>query len=57
MSLVGSEFVDRVQFYANVWWPARSIVADAMEKRFEVYKNGRIISFDNGGCPWKEHFF
>ena len=57
MSLVEAEFVDRVQFYANVWWPARSIVADAMEKRFEIYKSGRIISFDNGGCPWKEHFF
>ena len=57
MSLVGTEFIDRVQFYANVWWPARSVVADAVEKRFEVSKGGRIISFDNGGCPWKEHFF
>ena len=57
MSLVTSEFVDRVAFYANVWWPARTLVADAVEKRFEIWEGGRIISFCNGGCPWKEHFF
>jgi len=57
MSLVGAEFVDRINFYSNVWWPARSLVADAIEKRFETWEGGKIISFDNGGCPWKEHFF
>ena len=57
MSLVGSEFVDRVMFYANVWWPARALVSEAIEKRFKVSKCGRIISFDKGGCPWKEHLF
>ena len=57
MSLVGSEFVDRINFYSNVWWPARSLVADAIEKRFETWEGGKIISFDNGGCPWKQHFF
>ena len=57
MSLVESEFIDRVKFYADVWWPARSLVEDAIEKRFEVSEGGRIISFDQGGCPWKEHLF
>ena len=57
MPLVGSEFVDRVKYYARVWWPARSLVADAIEKRFEVSTCGRIILFDKGGCPWKEHLY
>ena len=57
MELVGAEFIDRVNFYAKVWWPARSLVGEAMEKRFEVWEGGRIISLDNGGCPWKEHLF
>ena len=57
MSLVGTEFEDRVKFYADVWWPARSLVANAIEKRFEVSDCGRIISFDKGACPYKEHLF
>ena len=55
MALVRTEFEDRVKFYADVWWPARSLVAAAVEKRFEVSDCGRIIAFDEGGCPWKEH--
>merc|ERR1719351_615537 len=47
MSLVGDEFSDRITFYSNVWWPARSLVADAIEKRFEIWKGGKIISFNN----------
>jgi len=55
MEIVSKEFEDRVRFYANVWWPARRIVAQAMEKRFEVHSSGRILLFQQGGCPWKEH--
>jgi hypothetical protein len=38
MSLVGEEFVNRIKYYALVWWPARSIVHQAIEKRFEVIR-------------------
>ena len=36
MALTGSEFVDRVKYYSEAWWPARNLVEDAVAKRFEV---------------------
>ena len=57
MDLVRPEFVDRVRFYGDVWWPARSLVAAALERRFEVHPCGRIIEFESGGCPYKEHLY
>merc|ERR1712150_8195 len=57
MNMVSQEFEDRVKFYANVWWPARSVVAKALEKRFQVHESGRIVAFDDGCCPYKEHLF
>ena len=57
MDLVRPEFVDRVKFYAEVWWPARSLVAAALERRFDVHPCGRIIEFASGGCPYKEHLY
>lgn len=36
MELVRSEFLTKVHFYANDWWEAYSIVAAAVEARFEV---------------------
>ena len=57
MDLVYPEFEDRIHFYNNVWWPAREIVAKALENRFEVHSSGKIIQLDNGGCPFKEHLY
>jgi hypothetical protein len=36
MAYVGKEFSDRISFYSDAWWPARSLVEDAYAKRFEV---------------------
>ena len=36
MELVGSEFVDKLQYFYQSWLPARSIVQDAFNARFEV---------------------
>ena len=36
MELVRPEFLDKVNYYAGVWWPARSLVATAIEDRFKV---------------------
>ncbi len=36
MDLVGSEFKDRVLFYANHWLPAREVVQKAFEGRHKV---------------------
>ena len=57
MDLVRPEFVDRVRFYGDVWWPARSLVAEALERRFDVHPCGRVIEFASGGCPYKEHLY
>lgn len=48
MDLVLPEFLDRIRYYAKVWWPARGRVAEAIENRFKVCTytctegNGRI---------------
>ncbi|XP_012263759.2 MYG1 protein C27H6.8 [Athalia rosae] len=56
MALVGEEFLHFIQFAAKIWWPARSIVRDAILKRFEVHSSGEIIELARS-LPWKEHLF
>ena len=36
MQLAGGEFMQRVKFYSDIWWPARELVEMALNKRFEV---------------------
>lgn len=57
MALVSAEFEDRLKFYANCWWPARSLVQSAIDNRFLVHESGAILKLERGGCPWKSHFF
>ncbi|QQP39436.1 UPF0160 protein MYG1_ mitochondrial [Caligus rogercresseyi] len=57
MDLVRPEFLDRIDYYASVWWPARMIVKDAVTKRFQVHESGKIIAFDRDGCPYSEHLY
>lgn len=54
--LVGEEFVDKVLYYATVWWPARAVVEDAIRKRFDVHSSGEIIELRQM-CPWKQHLY
>lgn len=56
MALTGGEFTDRVLYYKNVWWPARSEVVRAIESRFEVHSSGEIMELKTI-VPWKDHFF
>jgi len=55
MDLVSQEFLQKVQYYASDWWEAYSLVASAVEDRFDVDETGQIIEFPGGGVPWKEH--
>ncbi|XP_077185097.1 MYG1 exonuclease [Paroedura picta] len=57
MELVGSEFLDRLDYYHRGWLPARALVEKAIQQRFEVDPSGEILLLDQGGCPWKEHLF
>jgi uncharacterized UPF0160 family protein len=56
MMLTCTEFVGHVYELATSWWPARSIVQDALDKRFEVDPSGRILIFSQV-APWKDHLF
>ncbi len=51
-TLVGTEFLERLDYYANAWLPARDLVLAAFEKRKQVDQNGRIILFEQF-APWK----
>lgn len=44
--------MDRLDYYANAWLPARDLVVAALEKRKQVDQNGRIILFEQF-APWK----
>jgi len=56
MHLTCSEFVLRASALANSWWPARSIIQDAVDGRLQVHPSGKIIVLEKY-CPWKEHLF
>lgn len=51
---VGSEFVDKIKYFANSWLPARSIVEDAVQNRYNIHDTGCIIELEKF-CPWQEH--
>ncbi|XP_051957285.1 UPF0160 protein MYG1, mitochondrial isoform X1 [Xyrauchen texanus] len=57
MALVGEEFQDRLDYYMNAWLPAREIVQQAVQTRYQVDPSGEIVVLSQGGCPWKEHLF
>ncbi|XP_023651030.2 MYG1 exonuclease [Paramormyrops kingsleyae] len=57
LEMVGTEFLDRLDFYQNSWLPARAVVKKAMEKRTQVDPSGEVVLLEQGGCPWKEHLF
>lgn len=56
MALTGSEFVERVRYAVDSWWPARKYVLNAINERFQVHESGRIMELKTF-CPWKGHFF
>ncbi|NXI97704.1 MYG1 protein, partial [Psophia crepitans] len=57
MELVGGEFMDRLDYYHRAWLPARALVEEAIQRRFEVDASGAVLELPQGGCPWKEHVF
>jgi uncharacterized UPF0160 family protein len=57
VALVGAEFAEKVDYYIKSWLPAYDIVKSAVENRKENDPEGRLVIFENSGCPWKEHLF
>nr|XP_019012834.1 uncharacterized protein I206_02330 [Kwoniella pini CBS 10737]OCF51615.1 hypothetical protein I206_02330 [Kwoniella pini CBS 10737] len=54
--ITGEEFLSQLDYFAFAWLPARDIVKQSLNKRFEVDKSGQIVVFDKS-CPWKDHLF
>nr|CRX79072.1 hypothetical protein ls5930a1_00094 [Leucosporidium scottii] len=52
--LAGKEFLERVDYTAKAWLPARDIVLAAVENRKQVHPSGKVLVFDSFS-PWKEH--
>eukprot|EP00116_Pleurobrachia_bachei_P006405 sb/3466667/ len=57
MNLVGQELTDRINGMARVWLPAKNLVKQAFEDRFNVHPSGKIIRLSGDGCPWKQHLY
>ncbi|KAM6947308.1 MYG1 exonuclease isoform 1-T2 [Lycodopsis pacificus] len=57
LTMVGEEFLDRVEYYQSSWLPARAVVEEAVKGRHQVDPSGEVVLFSQGGCPWKEHLF
>ena len=49
-----TEFLEKLDFYANSWLPARKIVEEMIKNRFEVHESGKILKMTKH-CPWVDH--
>lgn len=56
VALTGSEFSALVVDLFKTWLPARSIVEQALQARFQVDPSGLIIVVEQF-CPWQDHLF
>jgi len=56
VALAGKEFDEELNYLANVWLPGRKPVEEAIAKREEVDKSGKIIKLEQY-CPWKDHLY
>lgn len=56
VELIGSEFEETVLSSHRTWLPARSLVVDALDRRFDAHESGRVLELSSQ-CPWKEHYF
>jgi uncharacterized UPF0160 family protein len=50
--LAGTEFLQRLDYLAKAWLPARELIKKAVESRKLVHQSGKIIVFEEF-APWK----
>ncbi|CAG0897003.1 unnamed protein product [Darwinula stevensoni] len=55
MQMAGDELLDRIRYYGDPWWLARSLFIEDAKRRFQVHKSGKILELSES-YPWKEHF-
>lgn len=56
VELTGKEFTECVMYFGKSWLPARTIVEEAVNGRFQIDPSGSIIKL-NHFCPWKDHLW
>lgn len=56
VALTGQEFASAVEKEASSWWPARAMVAAALDAATDIHPSGQIIVLSHF-CPWQEHLF
>lgn len=56
VELTGQEFLQHLNYAVHVWLPAKTIIQNAIAKRFEVDPSGEIIELSQP-APWSEHLF
>lgn len=54
---IGEEFSRDLAYYCNAWLPARTIVQDAYQNRFQHDPEGRVMVFSGLSVPWKDHLY
>uniref|UniRef100_A0A8V5GVR0 Uncharacterized protein n=1 Tax=Melopsittacus undulatus TaxID=13146 RepID=A0A8V5GVR0_MELUD len=57
MELVRSEFLERLEHCHRSWLPARALVQESIQRRFEVHSSGQVLELAQGWCPWQDHIF
>ncbi|KAK0411586.1 hypothetical protein QR680_005728 [Steinernema hermaphroditum] len=57
MEVIGEEFEGALNYLYKAWWPAREIVENTLKRRLEYESSGKVLVFESGSVPWKEHFF
>ena len=55
--LMGKVFMRKLKGSHRSWLPSRKIVEGAFLSRKKHHPNGKIMVFESGGCPWKDHLY
>lgn len=56
VQLTGREFAAAMQGYALSWWPARALVAAALDGAASLHPSRQILELESP-CPWAAHLF
>jgi uncharacterized UPF0160 family protein len=56
MLMTAKEFSYHALYLAKQWWPARSIVCEAVAGCIEVDGRGKFMELKQA-CPWKDHLY
>lgn len=56
-TLMGTSFLRKLHSAATAWLPARAIVKEAFDSRYNAHPSGQLMVLPRAGVPWKEHLY